>query len=447
MGNFAIRNQNAPSSPGTLDFRVDGFGSPIGFIVMAGASGADRPGIRGCIGFGDLTAQFCMAFQMEDGNASPAQRRQGRSDACVSLLDDAGAQEFTASFNGLVKDGIQLNFTAASSPNIPVITVLLIGGPDFRVKAITGLTPNVIGTLVRSDVDFEADDILWMSTQDLAAEFKTPAETAADTILSLGLCHNDNAGVVTMRSNNIFGKFPGAGSSDNAQAVSDLFVMLGMVTTGATTNRVALEAFTNKGFTIRETNAAGAEMPFAAFCMRWGSRTKSLVSNFDSPPTTANQVITTPQFKPQALLMLPSIQQAFSTSVTDTFVFAFAMGLMTKPGSDEFSNSWSCEDAVTPSNNETQDFTRVIRLDSSTAAARFSADIFSFDTLGFTIDWTTAVVSGDKLMYLAVEESPPLRSAGFSSGGSLVTAEGSRGPGSQDGSWPIGPRPTRIPGQ
>jgi len=435
MGKFAVITQQAPVAPGTQDFVRAGFGVPIGFIVIGTKATATTGGVvdvQESYGFSDLVNQFAMGIFYEDASATPILNRQTASDRVLTLHNVGATQDFTASFNGLVKDGIQLNFTDAVA-GLPRITVILIGGADFKVKAITGITPAVVGTVPSPAVGFEADDLFWITAGSTQA-FDTPAVTVGGAGHGIGLCDNDGAGGVTMRSSTVFWNFF-SGLNRNSEVISDAFIMQRPVETGATDQRIALEAFTDNGFTIRETNFAGFGLEFAAFCMQWGERTKSIVSDLDSPASATPQLITTPQFKPQFLMTLPSRQAAYSTTVDSTNVSSIAIGAADNTLA-QVGNAWRSLGGVVTSDSESQARAKVVGVFDELGADVHEAAVTSFDPLGFTLGWDTAI-SGDKQMYLAVGETPALRSVG---GGATVAGAG------KDRKVSVGMRPSRAPG-
>jgi len=402
----AIVTQVARTTVGTQDFTVAGFGPVKGAICIT-TTGTNEVAIvtplRFSFGFTDTSSTFAGSMFYETASTTATANTAGFSGELVALTNLAGGREWSADFNMTVVDGIQLNWTdVATAPFAPLVVVLLFGGTDLSVKAITDTTPAVVGTKDITSVGFEAELVWIMSTHNAAIPYNDTI-TSGEAAISIGMVSNDKAGGVENRCINMRG-IDGGATQDGSVLASDTRALVNVDAAG-TSQEVSLEGFDSSGFTLRENDTATA-MPFAAFCIGFGIATVShLVEDFD---TAGNGIlaVTTPGFKPQMVFMLPTLAFSFDsldTSGSDVWALSLAMvdDTFRELSSDVFS-----KDGVSTSATGGTHRAKFPLITDNSGVVGLEADFASFDDLGFSMDWTTAD-TGRKIMYMALGEGPP----------------------------------------
>jgi hypothetical protein len=125
--------QGLVTSPGTQDFTIAGFGTPVAAIfIMTNSSNSDgslNTQFRYSYGATDGVREFAVATASQNAVASNSQSPRVQDALCVLGISSAGAVSVSAEFSAWITDGVRINVTVAPGA-ARLLTVILIGGVD-----------------------------------------------------------------------------------------------------------------------------------------------------------------------------------------------------------------------------------------------------------------------------------------------------------------------------
>ncbi|MFN0059433.1 MAG: C25 family cysteine peptidase [Planctomycetota bacterium] len=130
-----------------------------------------------------------------------------------------------------------------------------------------------------------------------------------------------------------------------------------------------------------------------------GMNAKAGFFNKSTSGAPASQSITISEFRP-TLLLLTSFQNVTSGSVLDHMRFGFGMTDGTNEGATALTDGHNVGTSVVDSIDSTSKV--FIKANNSTATTDAQADLTSFDTNGFTLNWTTNDAVATEILYLAL---------------------------------------------
>ena len=112
----AIIHGVEPSSTGTVDYTVSGFGTPVAALMIgsfcSSLDSLDRHSVLS-YGFTDGLLSRCSYFAARDGDAN-THSRGGSRDTLFCRVSSYGVDpQAVADFNSWITDGIQLNWSSS----------------------------------------------------------------------------------------------------------------------------------------------------------------------------------------------------------------------------------------------------------------------------------------------------------------------------------------------
>jgi hypothetical protein len=378
---------DCPASTGSSAVTGVGF-QPQAIIFTYTTRTSDGSGGHARIGVGFATGasnRFALGVNSTDIFGTTLVQRSISAVDCIALItNDALTQSLEADFVSFDADGFTLDWTIVTS------------GADIHYLALAGLTDAEVttfalatstGNLAVTGVGFEPDGALFL-TGGVAATTKGGGDTilgvsAADGTdeVSLAITQDDNAASAIGRTLFETGK-----------------LLQTVLVAGATDGESTFVSFDADGFTVNIGNGYAGAYIAAALCLL-GIRMK--VGVVTVPAGTGSQAVTGVGFQPSAVLMM-SNHAATSVVVNSSHSVFFGMASGSSNRATVSSAHVQGSDPTTCDHDS--DTTKLVKLiTAGTPTVDLAADLTSFDSDGFTLNWTTVGTgaSTDQIAYVA----------------------------------------------
>ena len=396
-----VHRFTVPASTGNLDITTTKLGgaTPKGVLFICGGSdaGDGLPTARARIGVGAATAsteRWVVSTGSRHGQASTDTFRQGKIDQCIYCLTAAsGSALYLADFVSFITNGVRVNFTTA--PGGYTVIAIFFAGDDVEAHADTfnpGTTVN--GTVDITDPGFQPDLVFF------AAQLQQMNDVeGSNHILSFGVAIDDGSDT----------QMASFSAETDGQAAGDPFARV-------QNNRAVwtwvyeceIGTFDASGFssTLRIASAGTDDVGYLA--IKTGANLSLEV--FDSPTSTGNASSTAPGYTPDVLIsMLTYLESVNASSNDDT---AGSYGISAIDAIAENIEAFAIEDAADPTDTESQADNKAINLPSDDSSSSIEADFVSFDSSGWTLNFTQVEANAKKFLVLAIGE-PPAPSEGL----------------------------------
>ena len=417
--NVAVQRTTLPTSTGTHDVTISGFGTPKAAIFIyyrdTGTAGtANKQNVEQGYGFTDGTNDFAAYTDWLDGQANGwHQGKRSQSASHCVILDRTNANNCT--FNSWITDGVRLNVTNGSSLSGCHVDVVLFGGSDLSAAAGYYETPGGVGnTRTISGLSFQPNLVFGTCAG------INNANNMDWSVLSFGCAHDngttiDHAVIARGAKNN----------TDNLGWVQDNDGFIAQAFTQGGANWVhKITSITSDGFVVTESDASsyssvnyggsGGNDDAGYLALDIGSLNAKLTPSYGTPNSTGLDTITT-TFTPQALIGMTTRHTSPSNlSSTDTF-YAESWGNVIIDANQSFYNQNIVDRNTSTSVTGTYrssgtalslyvwaDTTTNTALDVTVYA---EADFDSFSSTGTVLDYSTADASNSAYGWvLQIEE-------------------------------------------
>lgn len=418
--NVAVQRTTLPTSTGTHDITVSGFGTPKAAIFIyyrdTGTAGtANKQNTEQGYGFTDGTNDFAAFSDWLDGQANGYhQGKRSQSASHCVILDRTNANNCT--FNSWITDGVRLNVTNGSSLSGCHVDVVLFGGSDLSAAVGYYECPGGIGNMrTISGLSFQPN-LVFGTTAGI-----NNSNNQNNSMLSFGCAHDNGTSVdhaVIARG--------ALTTTDNLGWVQDNDGFIAQAFTQGGANWVhKITSITSDGFVVTESDASsyssanyggsGGNDDAGYLALDIGTLNAKLTPSYGTPTSTGLDTITT-TFTPQALIGMTTRHTSSSNlSSTDTY-HAESWGNVIIDASQSFYNqniadrNTSTSVAGTYRSSGTAlslyvwaDVTTNTALDVTVYA---EADFDSFSATGTVLDYSTANASNSAYGWmLQIEES------------------------------------------
>lgn len=403
----------ARTTTGTQDFTVSGFGTVKAAIIEVTLAVADdAPIARAFYSYGivDGTSQYCASIVLED-NVSPAWNNGAETGSdqaytsnnkCVALLDcSTPALLAVATFNSFITDGVRINWTTAPSTAV-LVKVTLLGGSSLSVYAGDFTSTSVVDTATTiSSVPFLADNVILVGNHRTAFNSFAWPHAVPNSAISIGFADRG----VTVRQC-CLAQYGDCSQplSETAGQVSSLYAAYGVLTSQG----IEITDFTSSGFSAytRESADFGGGFKFFYLALNYDDQ-PHWVGVVDSPTATGNISETSSGIHPIAFMQLCSGINLVNVPRSQNGVGAGAFGSVTCTANDLITHGFSGAHGVNPQDTEswTSD---TLRSRLSTQSDLHIASFVSFDTSGYTLNYSTANATVRKwpTLVIGTDESP-----------------------------------------
>lgn len=376
-----------PTSTGNQAITGAGF-QPKAVMLFGSAPTAAGSATNMLIGAGVATASSArgtVSAYADDAQATASSARGTRTDEVYATYISATSLVET-DFVSMDADGFTLNWSKVEAGAARKMFAVCLGGSDLTGAQVVSFTgSSSTGNQSVTGAGFQPDCVIFMAGLTLA----NAGETAM--LWSLGAATSSTARVAAGMSaeNNV------ATSNTNRKQVSDKCITLPWPGTGAVLQEADFVSMDADGFTINWTTAL-SNRTIIALCLAGG---QYKIGTETQKTSTGTKDTTGIGFTPTGL-MLWGVNNTSTTSIADharmSIGFASAAGEEKSIWGGSLDNS---ADSVSDSRYSSDK--AIESLTEGTPTLNAAADVTSFASGQFTLDWTTADATAREFLYLA----------------------------------------------
>lgn len=305
---------------------------------------------------------------------------------CFRDVDNDGAEQTQASFTSFGDNQFTITWDGASAPVSQLVNYFVIGGDDLTdVSLLEFATPVTTGNEAYTGVGFQPDAIFFLNSV-LTNEGDTGV---AGGYIGYGATDGVNQAAL------------GVSTLDNVAAslVNQLQLTSACIAlphNNGTLYQASIVSLDSDGFTVNYSVVNAAARRCFALCLKGG---QYHVGSGDSQTTAGTQGYTGTGFTPVGALFFNAASAASASVLQDLHVnFGSSSGATQNTcslGTDEDAQDTSdCDRAMS--------ITKCVKMIDHAQAVIAEADLDSFDSDGFTFDWTTADATARQFLYLAM---------------------------------------------
>lgn len=337
----------------------------------------------------------------EETNNTTTNGVQSNVDFLASLTN-AGTARYS-SFVSMDSDGFTLNVAANFSPRPICYALCLKGGPQIKIGVATKAV-NAVGSTAES-IGFRPGGIIFGT-----ANPSLDKTVITDIMISVGVA--DRASQESME----FHVDELATSDANKINIPNRAVLVNLNHDSTIESQAHADHFNSDGFQLNWGATPGspvAHVGYIAFEEEdlsgvTGEALKVFTGVFDKKTSTGSQAITGIGFTPKIVLCWYS--GAIADDTWADFLRA-GFGAATSSTNRYAAGTAAEEDLTTSNTAATKSNAHIISIVDPDAVLEGEADLTSFDSDGFTLDWTTANGVAYKIHYLALGGSDEIEDA------------------------------------
>jgi hypothetical protein len=375
-----------PASTGNQSVTGLGF-QPKAVIFLGSETDTDESKANALMSIGwatSSTARHTVSLVSLDAYATSFARRY-QSNAGI-LASTAAIVRYLADFVSMDADGFTINWSTVQSGE--QIIFLALGGDDLTNVAVKNFeSRTTTGNQATTGVGFQPDAILFIG----------------------GLC--DTGTLAAEQSNLHYGM--GCAISSSSRAALGAFSAGAAATTDANQNQVGTKCFTilngssvfeeadlvsmdSDGFTLNWTTAYSDLRWVSALCLKGGQYKIGVETQKTSTGTKATTGV---GFQPSGLFVFGA-NKAASTAVQANLRLSIGMASSTTARACHWiGDQDAAADSIADSDHDTAAILK--HLTEGTPTLDAEADLSSFDSDGFTLNWTTADATAREFVYVA----------------------------------------------
>jgi len=348
------------------------------------------------IGVSDGTTEYATSMEAANGVTTSVSARHMAAKA-ITIVNSNQATRAEADLTTWSSSSFTLNWTANEASSY-VVHYLAVGGPSVSAKVVLWQAPASTGNRAVTGVGFQPETVLHFNA---GGAFTTapPFETG-NAVFGMGVM-DKGGGQWAMMTGDTANANPST-SSRSQKTDSTIYT-----TTDAPAVNITKEAtfvsMDSGGFTVNFTaNSTSANQTQIFSLALAGLRAKAGSFNKSTGAQPASQGITTPGFRPGAVLF--SSYQSTTQAGGTVHIAHERLGIGATDGSHEGCSALANADNVSPTNVDGIDKTSKVflKLDNTTMATNAEADLSSLDATGFTVNWTTNDAVATQINFLAL---------------------------------------------
>ena len=358
-------------------------------------------GINMGIGFATGAANERVVSVTAVDNSANSDDGRRRSDTnMITILNGGGAPTGVAAqaeLTSLDADGFTINWTTNDANAYRIHYLALGGDVTNAVAGSFNLTTTAVPpTQSVAGLGFQPDFVMFLWSFTEAVNTST-----ATANIGVGLARSATArGAIAYAARDNVG-------SNNAkrwqQRTDSTIFVLNAANPPATDAIADLVTMDAGGFTINKSDRPAASTPIFYLALKGGQHQ---VGAFTQPAATGNQTTATVGFEPQGLALL-SWNRVASVSTNPVGgvgpEVSAAVSFGAASATTERGSTWFQDRNVDRSDaNMYTATTDAITLATGPSTANARADFYSFDTGGFTLNWTSADATARQLLYWAI---------------------------------------------
>lgn len=356
-----------------------GYGTGLGFFFGAATSSSQR---------------WAMSIYSDDAAASSNTGRHSSDTACISiLLTGTPTQDAIADFVSFGSDGFTINWSDAPA-SAWLIHALCLGGSEIS-NAFAGddLSDTVVSTQAYTGVGFQPTFLLFGSIS-----IATIGTLTANANLCIGMASSASAeGVTAFRDRDAQ---PSMAVAQRQR--SDFSIQMLSNSAGGASAAADFVSFDSDGFTLNWSTVDAAAPPFFYLALKGGQHKVGIETQALSATTKATTGV---GFAPSGLFVT-SAGAITNTGVDQTQA---RMTVGASDGTTEGHTWIQSLDAAADSDVDSRTVTdKVLGMSTQPSTTSAEADLQSFDTDGFTLNWSTADAVAREFVYWAFGGHPSL---------------------------------------
>jgi len=343
------------------------------------------------------TNEWCIYSNSENGQGTSDTHSEVVGDGCILYTAPGTANDvLKADFTEFIADGCTINVSNANAAFL--ITAIFFAGSDLSAHANTKALADTVNTATDiTDPGFEPDIVIASGTRVDAV-----GGNSAETAHAIGFCSNDGVGGVVQRS--VASQFITAKPTMESHAWSrNDCIVFGIFSAGNLDWRGSLGTFDSNGFTITTLDAGANDADLCYLALKFAGGVSSWVGTHTTPTSTGDNGETGPGFTPQMVMRVMTQVDTVNTEINSGDASG-TWGVSAMDADDEFAASNSDEDAVTTSNTQSLSDNVAIELPDDDGTAGLTATFVSFDTDGWTDNYSAIKGTGGLMPALAIEE-------------------------------------------
>jgi len=374
--------------------KLGGLTPKLAILTCVRATVNDTPADHLSVSHGmtDGTNHFVTHALNEHGQAGSSPRRIGTTDQIVMINSPSTptAREGEATFSEFVTNGLTINWNDALD-GAYLLTVTFFAGSDL--SADVGTISLLSSPTSLTGLSYEPDVVLmsghgsgWSDTTSPNGEWFQ------------GWAVNDGS---ETQMNHAFDNISSASAGDPAGILQDDHIISNFYNNGINRD-FFLTSFNSDGFTT-EMDWAGSDLSIGYATLNFGGAINVWAGVVDSKIVSTGELAYTGiGFKPQAALMLPTTIKAVNTAVTDGD--AGVTGFSAMDATDQYCSTVQEEygSAETDNQSLSSDSALLVPLDDGSDG--YQASFVSFDSDGFTLNYSIVDAEARKICVLAFEE-------------------------------------------
>ena len=395
---MAVVRASTPTTTGTVDFTVSGFGTPkAAMFFMLYSPGSDGSAsydqLHQSIGFTDGTRDRSATCEGRNARATTQTGRASRNAVACQVASQTASVRKEGTFNSWITDGVRIDWTITGGTESLELVCVLFGGGDLTAY-VNDI--NVQTTTSTTDPGFKPDLVFFAG--DAAGQ---GGGYTTHSILSFGAAVRGSGDSITQTCV--------TRGDENGQSTTDVTSVhftdhiASQTLNGATNWKSALTSWDASGFTV--TPAAGTGGDDAAYlALEFGGGSVTLINDFETG-TSATTVAYTTAATPQAIIGCMSSLQAADSM--DTGAQSESLAFFAATASAEFSQCASADDNNTDSNYHALSDTKSLSVGQDTASGYVDLAVATLDSLNatdFTLDYSTAPATSIYGWAVAIEE-------------------------------------------
>lgn len=423
---FACGSLTAPGSTGQVTYSPTNLTfTPKALLLFGLALTGDgsSPGAILSIGMAvSSTSRAHIVYGLDDAAATSNTKRRHDNTKVFAIMDASGTLYDVADFVSFGSGGsggqFTLNWTAIT--NSWDFHWIALGGSDISNAAIKELTcPTSTGNVAYTGVGFKPDALIAIS-----AGYQTaPPSSADDAISSIGFYHNAAYGEVNISSNDnqVAADSNQSQRADHLLDITDSGIGAGF----QRRHSMAVVSLDADGFTLNHDNVTATADYVWVLCLKGG---QYKVGSFTEKTSDGTQAVTGVGFTPRGLFMISGGRAANGDFSTGSCSLAFGMVQNTSARATGWVGETAAADPSVADRYQESD-KMIALVTEGTPTVVGAADISSFDSNGFTPNWTSTDGTARIVFYMAFGDGAGTGGGGGGQGGGRSRGGGGGGSG------------------
>jgi len=312
---------------------------------------------------------------------------------CLVLINTSGAVVAQADFVSFITNGIRINWSNAPGQAF-LLTVILFAGLDDAYAGHFDVPDSEDGSVDVTAPGFEPDLLFGISSNIRDMNYGTVAMGAMHIGHAVNGGNQMSLGWYT-EDNSYF--------ADVAGELNDGYGYSAVVETGSSWFYIEFGGWDSSGFTATKRLSGGTPEHVCYLALKFSDSPGIYLDVIDTKGSTGTQAYTGPGFQPMFLCLGLSALTAVDTYNSSNFGGSFGIGVATATD-NEYTTGIQSDDGASPSNTQSLADSIVGNQPGEAGNVLNEAELDSWDTNGFTLNFTTANATVRKWLALAIED-------------------------------------------